>query len=249
MEKKSRKSLGEQLFDELCRDIVEGKLAPGSNILSERKLAEARGLNRGAVREAMKRLAQMRLISVVHGGGNRVNEWRESAGLELLAELLVTGAGLPNFEMLRSLLEMRATLGVDAARRAAERGTVQSLQDLQLTVDTMRKRPNDIEHLQIEVQKFWAILVRASQNPAYVMAFNSLEQGWARYGAHLRHLMSDELRATNQYQAIVDACRKRDPDKAAKHASALVQLAADQISKTAEGYLQRQAINNGDLFA
>ena len=88
--KKPRKSLGEGLFDELCRDIVQGRIEPGSNILPERKLSEARGLNRGAVREAMKRLAQMRLIHIVHGGGNRVNDWREEAGLELLAELLVT---------------------------------------------------------------------------------------------------------------------------------------------------------------
>lgn len=249
MDKKPRKSLGESLFDELCRDIVQDKLVPGANLLPERKLAEARGLNRGAVREAMKRLAQMRLISVIHGGGNRVSNWRESAGLELLAELLVTDAGLPNFEMLRSLLEMRGSLGVDAARRAAERGSPEAFQDMQQAVDAMRRRPNDVEHLQLEVQHFWGVLVRASGNPAYVMTFNSLDQGWARYGAHLRHLLSDELRAVNQYQAIVDACRKRDPERAARHAGQLVHLASEQITKTAQGYLQRQSVNNGDLFA
>lgn len=249
MAKSPRKSLGEALFDELCRDIVQGRLAPGANILPERKLSEQRGLNRGAVREAMKRLAQMRMINVVHGGGNRVSDWKESGGLELLAELLVTDAGLPNFDMLRSLLEMRACLGVDAARRAAERCDSEAIQGLQQVVDAMRRRPNDIEYLQNEVQRFWAALVRASGNQAYVMTFNSLDQGWERYGAHLRHLLSDELKAINQYQAIVDACRKRDPERAAKHANVLVQLASDQIEKAAQSYQQRQAVNNGDLFA
>lgn len=246
---KSRKSLGELLFDELCRDIVQGRLPPGSNLPPERRLAEERGLNRGAVREAMKRLAQMRLITIVHGGGNRVADWQEHAGLELLAELLVTPAGLPDFAMLRSLLEMRATLGVDAARRAADRADPEDISGLQQVVDAMRRRPNDIDYLQGEVQRFWARLVRAADNQAYVMTFNSLDRGWERYGAHLRHLLSDELKAVNQYQAIVEACRRRDPERAARHAQQLVQLASEQIEKAALSLQQRQAVNNGDLFA
>jgi DNA-binding FadR family transcriptional regulator len=124
----------------------------------------------------------------------------------------------------------------------------EAVQRLQESVDRMRKRPNDVEYLQAEVQSFWSILVRAAGNQVYVMAFNSLALCWLRYGAHLRHLLSDELRAINQYQAIVEACRKRDPERAAKHAGQLVQMAAEQIEKAASGYQQRQAVNNGDLF-
>lgn len=244
-----RKPLGEALYEELCRDIIHGRIQPGSNLLPERKLAEARGLNRGAVREAMKRLEQMRLIHTVHGGGNRVTDWEQVAGLELLPDLLVNESGLPNFSMLRSLLEMRASLAVDAARLAASRADAEAVLQLQEVVDRMRKRPNDIEYLQGEVQSFWDRLVRAAGNQVYVMAFNSLALCWWRYGAHLRHLLSDELRAVNQYQAIADACRKRDPDRAAKHAGHLVQMAAEQIEKVASGYQQRQAVNNGDLFS
>ncbi|MGH8493478.1 MAG: FadR/GntR family transcriptional regulator [Moraxellaceae bacterium] len=249
MATQKRKPLGELLYDELSRDIIHGRIVPGANLQPERKMAEARGLNRGAVREAMKRLAQMRLIRTVHGGGNRVDEWQQVAGLELLPDLLVNESGLPNFAMLRSLLEMRATLAVDAARLAAQRILPEQLVLLQATVDQMRRRPNDAERQQLEVQKFWSDLVRAADNQVYVMAFNSLDLCWQRYGAHLRHLLSDELKAVNQYQAIVDACRKRLPDLAAKHAAQLVQMAAAQIDKVAAGYQQKQAINNGDLFA
>lgn len=244
-----RKPLGEALYEELSRDIIHGRLAPGSNLQAERKMSEARGLNRGAVREAMKRLAQMRLIRTVHGGGNRVEDWRQVAGLELLPDLLVSESGLPNFAVLRSLLEMRATLAVDAARRAAERALPEQVADLQAVIDRMRKRPNDVERQQAEVQQFWGLLVRAADNQVYVMAFNSLDLCWQRYGAHLRHLLSDELRAVNQYQAIVDACRRRLPDLAAKHAAQLVQMASSQIDKAAMSHQQKQAINNGDLFA
>lgn len=244
-----RKPLGEALYEELCRDIIHGRIKAGDNLLPERKMAEARGLNRGAVREAMKRLAQMRLIQTVHGGGNRATDWQQVAGLELLPDLLVNESGLPNFSMLRSLLEMRASLGVDAARLAATRADPDAVQALQDVVDRMRKRPNDVEYLQGEVQSFWDRLVRAAGNQVYVMAFNSLALCWLRYGAHLRHLLSDELKAIGQYQAIVDACRKLDADRAAKHAGQLVQMAAEQIEKAASGYQQRQSVNNGDLFS
>lgn len=244
-----RKPLGEVLYEELARDIIHGRIEPGSNLLPERKMAEARGLNRGAVREAMKRLEQMRLIHTVHGGGNRVTDWQQVAGLELLPDLLVNESGLPNFAMLRSLLEMRASLAVDAARLGALRADAEAIQSLQDSVERMRRRPNDVEYQQAEVQEFWGRLVRAAGNQVYVMAFNSLDLCWQRYGAHLRHLLSDELRAINQYHAIVEACRKRDPERAAKHAGQLVQMAAEQIEKVASGYQQRQSVNNGDLFA
>lgn len=249
MTNKKNKSLGEVLYDELSRDIIRGHIAPGANLQPERKLAEARGLNRGAVREAMKRLAQMRLIRTVHGGGNRVEEWRRVAGLELLPDLLVGEGGLPDFPMLRSLLEMRASLGVDAARLAAQRATAEQVQGLQAIVDEMLRRPNDVEHQQYEVQRFWAALVEAAGNQVYVMAFNSLALSWERYGAHLRHLLSDELRAVGEYQTIVRACQRKDPDVAAKHARQLVQMAANQIEKMAASHQQRQSVNNGDLFA
>ncbi len=249
MAMQKRKPLGELLYEELSRDIIHARIAPGANLQPERKMAESRGLNRGAVREAMKRLAQMRLIRTVHGGGNRVEEWQQVAGLELLPDLLVNESGLPNFSMLRSLLEMRATLAVDAARLAAQRAGVEQIEALQSVIDQMRRRPNDVEHQQQAVQRFWAALVRAADNQVYVMAFNSLDLCWQRYGAHLRHLLSDELKAVSQYQAIVEACRRRQPDMAAKHAGQLVQMASAQIEKAAAVYQQKQAINNGDLFA
>ncbi|HET8729536.1 MAG TPA: FCD domain-containing protein [Moraxellaceae bacterium] len=247
--KRKSKPLGERLYEELCRDIIHGRIVAGNNLLAERKLAESRGLNRGAVREAMKRLAQMRLIRTVHGGGNRVEDWREVAGLELLPELLVGDTGLPDFAMLRGLLEMRASLAVDAARLTAQRATPEQVEALDAVVQSMRRRQSDTESLQAEVQRFWLLLARAAANQVYVMAFNSLDLCWQRYGAHLRHLLSDELKAVNDYAAIVKACQRRDPELAAKHARQLVQVATNQIEKMAANHQQRQAVNNGDLFA
>ena len=95
--------------------ILDGTLAPGDPLPSERVLAAEHGVNRHAVREAVKRLQQAGLIHVTHGGATRVLDWRTHGGLELLTDL-------PG-RLLRDVTEMRATIGADAAALCAERAS------------------------------------------------------------------------------------------------------------------------------
>src|SRR5207244_3420641 len=78
------------------------------------------GVNRHAVREAVKRLQQAGLVHVAQGGATRVLPWRESGGLELLADLPIPD-GPQGAAIVRGILEMRESIGVDAARRCATR--------------------------------------------------------------------------------------------------------------------------------
>jgi hypothetical protein len=71
------------------------------------------------VLEALKRLEQAGLVRVSQGGATRVRDWRHEGGLDLLTQLGVLGK--PDIELLRSELEMRLCIGVDAARQCAER--------------------------------------------------------------------------------------------------------------------------------
>ena len=50
------------VHDRLRRAILRGELAPGDPVPSERVLAESLGVNRQAVREALNRLQQARLL-------------------------------------------------------------------------------------------------------------------------------------------------------------------------------------------
>ena len=57
---------------DLREAILLGALAPGDAVPSERELVRAPGVNRHAVREAVKRLQQARLVQVSQGGATRV---------------------------------------------------------------------------------------------------------------------------------------------------------------------------------
>ena len=56
-----RKSLSRSVFEQLSEQILRGALSPGDNLPGERSLSDVLGVNRGAVREALKRLEQARL--------------------------------------------------------------------------------------------------------------------------------------------------------------------------------------------
>src|SRR5689334_16763008 len=96
--------------------ILSGSLKPGDAIPSERELAERLSVNRHAVREAVKRLQQARLVQVSQGGATRVLDWRETGGLDLLLDIALAREGTVDADTLRAIGEMRACIGSDAAR-------------------------------------------------------------------------------------------------------------------------------------
>src|SRR5512139_4292250 len=90
----ARRLVPDEVFDQILSDVVDGELAPGEALPSERRLAEVLGVSRPAVREALQRMAQTRLVEVRHGGSTTVRDFRRHAGLDLLPRLLVRRGGL-----------------------------------------------------------------------------------------------------------------------------------------------------------
>ena len=107
----SRTSLADSVFAQLRDHIVSGDLRPGAALPAERILAEQLGVNRGAVREGLKRLEQAGLVAKQHGGSTRVLDFTNTGGLELLAALIVREGRL-NTRIARSVLELRSALWV-----------------------------------------------------------------------------------------------------------------------------------------
>ncbi|MGB2696107.1 MAG: GntR family transcriptional regulator, partial [Dehalococcoidia bacterium] len=114
----SRESVPDQVFARLCEAILGGQYEPGERLPTQRALAADLQVNIATVREAVKRLEQLRLVEVRHGDAMRVLDWRRSGGLDALALLTSVDA-----EVVRSLFEARRLLLSEAARLAAERAS------------------------------------------------------------------------------------------------------------------------------
>jgi len=159
----------------LREQILAGELAPGDRVPSERSLAEDLGINRHAVREALKRLQQAGLVRISQGGATRVLDWRHSAGLDLLLDLMRQG-DTPSPELVRAVLEMRASVGIDVVRRCSARCPAQQRAEI-------GRRPNaaaalahagEEEALVDGYVRLWEQIVDGSGNLAYRLALNSL---------------------------------------------------------------------------
>ena len=117
----TRRSVPDEVFDQVLAEVVDGEIEAGETLPSERRLAEVLGVSRPAVREALQRMAQTRLVEVRHGGATTVRDFRRAAGLDLLPRLLVRRGEL-DLAVARSILEARLAVGPGVAALAAERG-------------------------------------------------------------------------------------------------------------------------------
>lgn len=197
-----------RVHEALRRDILEGKLEVGSPLPSERALAEQFGVNRHAIREALKRLEQAGLVRITHGGATRVLDWRDSGGLQVLLDLLGETFDPPP-EIARSVIEMRASIGVDAARHCAGRASEQErleVRDFALEAADL-VGGDDGEQLDLAFAALWHAIVAGSGNIAYRLALNSLMEAMAAYGdvaQRIRPTDADGIRALGEAIAAGD---------------------------------------------
>lgn len=228
-----RKSLSDAVFEQLRNQIVSGEMEPGSALPSERVLCEMLDVNRGAVREALKRLDQARLISIQHGGATRVLDFRETAGTDLLAELLMKSSGEVDFEVARSIMELRTALGSDIARRCAASGPDVVVSLLQIIAE-MRANKRDVEALQRLDMAFWQTVVLGSDNIAYQLAFNSIRDVHERFGAVMSQIMNEELRDIDAHERIANAIEARNGEEAELEARDLLARGEARVRAVAE---------------
>src|SRR3954471_8071080 len=132
----TRRSVPDEVFDQMLGEVVDGGIAAGEPLPSERRLAEVLGVSRPAVREALQRMAATGLVSVRHGGATTVRDFRKYAGLDLLPRLLVRRGELDP-KVARSILEARLAVGPSVAALAAERGGPTLAVALTGTVDAL----------------------------------------------------------------------------------------------------------------
>jgi GntR family transcriptional repressor for pyruvate dehydrogenase complex len=206
--------VSERVGEEIMRLIATGQLVPGQRLPGERELAVRMGVSRVSIRAALQQLKAQGLVSAVQGGGTRV----KSSAVELdrpLTELLRT-----NRENLHDLAEIRASLEVWAARRAAECATEQDLARL----DGLLAAMNDAQRARMykaeDDVRFHLAVAQASHSAVYIHLLTVIRDiltemlQFHRY--ELFSTPDDDLMVNTQHRAIVEAIRSRSPEAAAQ---------------------------------
>ncbi len=209
-----RSSLSETVYRQLAGQILRGELPAGEVLPAERELSEALGVNRGAVREAIKRLQQAGLVAVRQGGNSLVLDYLAEGGLELLPNLLLHADGRVNGTVVRSVMAMRSSLAPDIAAAAATKGGARLADELDALLHDMQAASKNLPALQTLALAFWKKLVERGGNIAYRLAFNSMTKTYSQVQAALAQVLEAEFRDSANLGAIAAAVRKGDAESA-----------------------------------
>ena len=225
-----RRSVPDDVFEQLVAEVTGGGLSAGEPLPSERRLAEVLGVSRPAVREALQRLAQAGFVDVRQGGATTVRDYRRSAGLDLLPRLLLKDGEL-DVSVAKSILEARLLIGPKVAELAAVRGAPED--SLRATVRAIEATDDPVER-QRQALEFWEQVVDAADSIAFRLMFNSLRAAYEPTLDALAALMSEEVDRIEAYDAVVDALAAGDGPRARLHAEDLLGPATRSLIQAIE---------------
>lgn len=223
----ARRSVPDDVFDQVLGEVISGEIPPGETLPSERRLAEVLGVSRPAVREALQRMAQTRLLDVRHGGSTTVRDFKRYAGLDLLPALLVRAGGLDTV-VVRSILEARLAIGPAVAALAAERGGPALAVSLTDCVEALGRTEDGVER-QIHALEFWDLMVDAADSVVFRMMFNSLRAAYEPALEALAPVMAEEVGQSGAYALLTAAIGAGDPETAKAAAERVLRPATDSI--------------------
>lgn len=223
-----RKSLSDAVFEQLRAHILSGTLDAGEALPSERALCEQFGVNRQALREALKRLQQLRLVTIKQGESTRVLDYRQTGGLELLVAMIFDGEGRLRARTARSFVEMRVALGPDIARLAARRRSAEQLGRIDRLTEALLAAEGVVARQRANLE-LWRVLVEASDNIAYQLAFNTMERAWEAVQDVVAGALASELEDERGYRALRKAIEAGEAEGARRAAAKLVTKGSEGV--------------------
>ncbi len=219
----NRRSVPEDVFEQILGDVLSGEMQPGQTLPSERRLAEVLGVSRPAVREALKRVSAAGLVEVRQGDATTVRDFRRHAGLDLLPRLLMR-AGELDLSVVRSILEARLHNGPKAAELAAVRRRPGLSALLDETVHSLESETDPVE-LQRHALTFWDHVVDGADSIVFRLMYNTLRATYEPALPALAAVMTAEVGRPDAYRELAGTIAAGDPAAARQAAIDLLEPA------------------------
>lgn len=197
----------ERSFSEIQNQIIDniqnGTLKPGDALPAERLMAEKMGVSRPVVREALRALELLGIITTVRGGANYISEDIEHCLIGPLSILFrLNNSGV------RETQQLRAALEEAAAGLAAERCTQVDAAELQLILARLEVeedesiRANLDRDLHIKIGKMAGNSMIFNVMSASTQLTENVISGIRAYIMQKHH---SEREVDEQHKRIVDA--------------------------------------------
>jgi GntR family transcriptional repressor for pyruvate dehydrogenase complex len=163
----ARRRLHEAVAEQLRDAVLDGRFAAGTKLPPERELAAEFRVNRTSVREAIKLLEGLGLVSVRQGDGVTVRPLVE-ASLDVLGPMIFHG-GRVDAGLMAELGEVMQPLLLELARVAIERWRPEHLRELRRLRDQIADESQERETRYVSWRELIVLLADMSGNRVWRM--------------------------------------------------------------------------------
>lgn len=221
-----REPVATQIARRLVEFILSGQLEPGARMPSERQLAEAFGVGRSAMREALKALSLIGLVEVRQGDGTYLRK----ADSALLPEVIEWGL-LIGEKRTMDLVEARQEIEVVIAGLAARRRSEGDLAELRRLLDRMRDSRDVQTFVEADVA-FHLRLAEAAGNSVLRDVHSSIQALLRTWIARVMAAAGSTSPSYEEHEPVYDAVVAGDPAAAQAAMAAHMRSAADRLKET-----------------
>lgn len=208
--------------------IADGTVLPGQKLPPERDLALSFGVARSSLRQALKVLEIMGVISQRVGDGTYLNTGA-AAILGEPMEFLILLDGITFHE----LMEARLIVEPELTARAAARATTEDIAELRGVLKGMEEARGDHGRFVEQDLLFHNTIFRIAANRVCGLMFTVVHQSLAKL-IHLTSQVVPEEHTLALHRRIFHAIRKRDPEEARRRMTEHLDDARGLLLRAAE---------------
>lgn len=209
-----KESIADQVATQIRRLILNDALKPKTKLPPERDLAQRFGTNRNTLREALRMLEEEGLISVRHGGGMEVLDYRTHGGIQLLPHYL-RDMDDPNKRMavIMDAIHLRRLAMGMVARMCAQNLTEDGERDLDVAMTMVREAYKQGHNIVEADLGFYSTIGRATGSLVLTWLINTVIEITKGMITDPRLWVIEEDYLSNM-EEIYEAIKARTPDKA-----------------------------------
>jgi len=205
----AKSSISDEIVEQIMSLIAKGELRPGQHLPSERELCKNFGAGRSSIREALRCLCIVGVLTARVGEGTSVS----LDGTRFIGNL-VRWRVVTEQHDIEDLMEIRMALEAVTAANAARRADTETLGNLKDLLERMSKCTHDQRRFAALDLEFHMTLTRASKNPLIMDLISTVRSQLERTVNRVLELPNARPRSHEEHMLIVKAIEDGDPEAA-----------------------------------
>lgn len=201
-------NLSEEIVSQIVQKISQGELKPGDKMPSERDMCTMFGVSRTVIRDALKTLVGLGLVTIRHGMGTYINEVSETESVVRLGALMQISEGT-----LEELFDIREILESKAAALCAQNAKDEDIKQLEGIIIEGKKNSKKNELALLDAEFHLKIAEAAGNKVLWRLMVNLLDlTGEIRIAVF--SIPGRQQVSVLEHEAIFEAIKQRNSELA-----------------------------------